>query len=104
MARAIQVYTTDYCGYCKRAMALLAKKGVAFDEVDATTLREWLVDATGRRTVPQIFVDGVPIGGHDDLVALERSGQLDRILAGELAPPSIRPDGAPAPPPPSAPR
>jgi glutaredoxin 3 len=100
MARAIHVYTTDSCGYCKRAMALLAKKNVAFEEVDATHLREWLVDATGRRTVPQIFIDAVPIGGYDDLVALERGGLLDRILAGELAPPSIRPDGGPAPAPP----
>lgn len=92
MARTIKVYTTDYCGYCTRAMSLLTKKGVAFDEVDATDVRDWLVEATGRRTVPQIFIDGVPIGGHDDLVALERSGDLDRILRGEREPSSIRPE------------
>jgi glutaredoxin 3 len=102
MARAIRIYTTDWCGYCKRAVALLHKKGVAFDEIDATNVRDWLVSATGRRTVPQIFIDGVPIGGHDDLVALDRAGELDRILAGERDPASIRPGGGAAPPPPTA--
>jgi glutaredoxin 3 len=80
----VKVYTTDYCGYCRRAKALLQRKGVTFTEIDVThdpATRQWLVGATGRRTVPQVFINGQPVGGSDDLHALERSGQLDTLLA-----------------------
>jgi glutaredoxin 3 len=79
----VQVYVTTYCPYCVRAKSLLTRKGVAFTEIDVTedaAKRAWLVDATGRRTVPQIFIDGRAVGGSDDLHALERTGELDRML------------------------
>ncbi len=83
MAKVI-VYTTEYCPYCVRAKNLLRHKGVAFEEIDVSdddALREQVVTESGRRTVPQIFIDGKPIGGFDELNALEQDGELDRILA-----------------------
>lgn len=84
MAR-VEVYTKFLCPYCARAMKLLAGKGVAVEEHDITTSRakrdEMLARAEGRTTVPQIFIDGQPIGGSDDLAALDRSGRLDALLA-----------------------
>jgi glutaredoxin 3 len=80
----VQVYTTDYCPYCVRAVGLLKRKGVTFTEIDVThdpAKRAWLREATGQRTVPQIFINGRPIGGSDDLYALERAGRLDALLA-----------------------
>ena len=80
----VQVYVTDYCPYCTRAKRLLAARSIPFSEIDVSnddTRRAWLVEATGRRTVPQIFIDGRPIGGSDDLHALDRSGELARLLA-----------------------
>ena len=85
----IEIYRTLYCGYCRRAKALLDRKGVPYEEIDCTLdgkTRRWLVEQTGRRTVPQIFIDGIPIGGYDELAALDRAGELDRILRGERAP------------------
>src|SRR5882672_10000098 len=84
MAAEVVMYTTRYCGYCRMAAQLLTKKGVAFREIDAgsdPSLRTWLVQATSQRTVPQIFINGRSIGGHDELVAHERAGSLDRMLA-----------------------
>ncbi len=83
MAKVI-VYTTDYCPYCLRAKNLLRHKGVAFEEIDVSeddALREQVVAKSGRRTVPQIFIDGKSIGGFDELYALDQEGELDRILA-----------------------
>jgi glutaredoxin 3 len=84
MSASVTVYSTTYCPYCTRAKALLSKKGAAFDEVDVTEradLRAWLIEATGQRTVPQIFVNGAPVGGFSDLAALEQAGSLDGMLA-----------------------
>jgi len=84
MAKVI-VYTTDYCPYCVRAKALLKHKGVPFEEIDVgadDALRDKMVAESGRRTVPQIFIDGRPIGGFDELNALEQSGELDGMLNG----------------------
>jgi len=81
--KAVKIYTTTYCGYCARAKDFLRRKGVAFDEVDVTgddAQREMLVEKTGRRTVPQIFIGDEPIGGYTDMVALEQQGQLDPKL------------------------
>ncbi len=78
------MYTTQYCPYCVRAKALLRHKGVTFEEVDVGAddeLRQKMVEASGRRTVPQIFIDDKPIGGFDDLKALDDQGELDRLLA-----------------------
>ncbi len=82
MKRVI-VYSTRVCPYCVRAKALLSARGIAFEEIDVThdhERRAWLVQVTGRRTVPQIFIDDEPIGGFDDLSALDRSGELARKL------------------------
>jgi glutaredoxin 3 len=80
----VQIYVTTYCAYCLRAKALLRKKGVTFTEFDVTNddaKRTWLVETTGQRTVPQIFIDGKSVGGCDDLYALDREGKLDALLA-----------------------
>lgn len=80
----VEIYSTMWCGYCARARALLQKKGVAFDEIDIDTdgskRDEMIKRAGGRMTVPQIFIDGVHVGGSDDLAALERAGKLDAVL------------------------
>ena len=81
----VKIYTRRMCGYCSAAERLLSSKGIAYEQIDATgdrALRRWLADATGRSTVPQIFIDDQPIGGYDDLRSLDRSGALDAMLAG----------------------
>jgi glutaredoxin 3 len=83
----IEIYTTRFCGYCRSAKALLARKGVAFSEIDVTgdyAGRERMVErANGRMTVPQIFVGSTHVGGCDDLYRLDSQGKLDALLAGE---------------------
>jgi glutaredoxin 3 len=77
--KPIRVYTTAFCPYCVRAKALLNQRGYPYQEINVegdTAQRAWLVQATGRRTVPQIFIGDEPIGGFDDLNALDRSGTL----------------------------
>ncbi len=83
MAR-VQMYTTAWCGYCVRAKALLESKGIAFDEInvdDDPQFRQKLLDLTGGLTVPQILIDGRPIGGYTELWRLDKTGQLDQKLA-----------------------
>ena len=81
----VQVYSTAYCPFCVRAKALLRAKGVSFEEIDVgddPELREKMVKlAGGRRTVPEIFINGRIIGGYDELRALEMRGELDALLA-----------------------
>lgn len=81
----VTIYTRQMCGFCSRAKRLLADKGVAFMEIDATfdqTKRaEMMQRANGARTFPQIFIGDTHVGGCDDLVALERAGKLDPLLA-----------------------
>ncbi len=81
----IEIYTTTYCPYCVRAKHLLDAKDVDYSEVDVTgddAARVALVEKSGgRKTVPQIFINGVPVGGYDDIRALEESGKLDAMLA-----------------------
>lgn len=81
---AVEIYTTPWCPYCRRAKALLTKKGVAFREVDVTEVAgardEMTRRSNGGITVPQIFIDGRPVGGSDDLISLEEAGELDRLL------------------------
>lgn len=77
------VYVTNYCPYCHRAVALLRKKGAAFQTIDVTydpDARDWLFEHTGQSTVPQIFVGKRSIGGCDDMYALDRQGKLDPLL------------------------
>ena len=83
MAKVV-LYTTQYCPYCVQAKALLRHKGVLFDEIDVggdDELRMRMMQASGRRTVPQIFIDDNPIGGFEELRSLEEQGELDRLLA-----------------------
>jgi glutaredoxin 3 len=80
----IQIYTTRWCGYCVRAKALLDQKGIAYEEVsldDDPGFRRNLFDLTGGWTVPQILIDGAPIGGYNELWRLDKSGALDEQLA-----------------------
>lgn len=81
--RPVTIYTTDYCPYCTRAKQVLTKEGVAYSEVDVTGddgKRSWLVQTTGQRTVPQIFVGEQPIGGCMDLEALVKKGEFSKLL------------------------
>lgn len=82
---SVTIYTRQFCSYCARAKALLNDKGVAYVEHDATgnaDLRQEMISrAHGRSTFPQIFIDGTHVGGCDDLVALDRAGKLDPLLA-----------------------
>ena len=80
----IEVYTKAFCPYCTRAKRLLDAKGADFREIDVTMDRtgfEAMVDrANGRRTVPQVFIDGKHVGGSDDLAALDAKGELDALI------------------------
>ena len=81
----VEIYTTPSCGYCLAAKRLLAGKGIAYTETDVSAdpaLRQTMMQrANGRRTVPQIFIGDVHVGGFDDLSALDRAGGLDPLLA-----------------------
>jgi len=80
----IQIYTTRWCGYCVRAKALLDAKGIAYEEIsldDDPAFRRNVFDLTGGWTVPQILIDGTPIGGYTELWRLDQSGALDGSLA-----------------------
>jgi glutaredoxin 3 len=80
----VVVYRTPTCVYCFRVKHLLESKGIPFTEVDVSGdpgKRQWLFDVTRRRTVPQVFINGKPVGGFDDLARLNRTGELDRLLA-----------------------
>ncbi|MGD1868390.1 MAG: glutaredoxin 3 [Neomegalonema sp.] len=80
----VEIYTSPLCGYCMRAKRLLDKNGVSDREIDVWSDREakaaMIQRADGRRTVPQIFINGKGIGGSDELAALERGGELDALL------------------------
>lgn len=81
----VTIYTTTSCPYCVQAKRLLTHKGVAYKEIDVTAdavLRQTMIEASGRRTVPQIFIGEQSIGGFDELYELEQSGELDTLLSG----------------------
>lgn len=82
--KSVEIYTKAFCGYCARAKALLGSKGVVFEEYDITMggprRAEMMERSNGGLTVPQIFIDGLHIGGSDDLATLERAGKLDALL------------------------
>jgi len=78
MAR-IELYTTPSCPFCVRAKRLLQERGIAYEEFDVAEdveLREAVIARSGRRTVPQIFIDGRSIGGYEELAELDASGEL----------------------------
>jgi len=80
----VRVYSTRWCGYCVRAKALLESRGIEYEEIsldDDPAFRQKLFDLTGGWTVPQILVDGKPIGGYTELWRLDRDGRLDELLA-----------------------
>ncbi|MEN3312555.1 MAG: glutaredoxin 3 [Actinomycetota bacterium] len=83
MAR-VRVYSTRWCGYCVRAKALLESRGIEYEEIsfdDDPAFRQKLFDLTGGWTVPQILIDGRPIGGYTELWRLDRDGRLGDDLA-----------------------
>lgn len=82
MAR-VEIYTTPSCPYCVMAKRLMREKGVTYQEIDVANdpdKRRWLVETTGQRTVPQVFIDEKPYGGYTDIAALDRKGELDPLL------------------------
>jgi glutaredoxin 3 len=84
----IVVYSSPFCGYCGAAKRLLTQKGYSFEEIDVVfdpARRSEMLQLSGRRTIPQIFIDGAHIGGYDDLKALDQRGELDRLMAAAQA-------------------
>ncbi|HEY0178773.1 MAG TPA: glutaredoxin 3 [Dokdonella sp.] len=83
--KRVEIYTTAICPYCVSAKSFLKRKGLDYDEVrvdlDPARREEMLQRSAGRRTVPQIFIGGVHVGGYDDLVAADRSGRLGQLTA-----------------------
>ncbi|MBI1236101.1 glutaredoxin 3 [Hyphobacterium indicum] len=81
----VTIYTRPLCGYCSRAVSLLRKKGADFEEInagfDAGKRAEMVQRSNGGRTFPQIFIGDEHIGGCDDMMRLERAGQLDALLS-----------------------
>ncbi|MGD9843890.1 MAG: glutaredoxin 3 [Variibacter sp.] len=82
---AIEIYTSQWCGYCRAAKALLQRKNAPFTEIDVgadeARREEMLGRSNGRHTVPQIFIGDTHVGGFDDLNALDKAGKLDQLLA-----------------------
>ncbi|MCX7345750.1 MAG: glutaredoxin 3 [Alphaproteobacteria bacterium] len=79
----ITIYTTPYCPYCHAAKTLLNRKGAAFEEIDVqdpALRQQMMLRANGRRTVPQIFIGEIHVGGSDDIHELDRRGRLDSLL------------------------
>lgn len=83
----VTIYTRPFCGYCSRALALLQEKGAEVTEINAAfdpdKRQEMLARSNGKTTYPQIFVGDHHVGGHDELMALERASTLDALLHGE---------------------
>jgi glutaredoxin 3 len=89
VSASVLIYLTEWCPFCQRAKSLLKKKKVNFAEIDVDDrpeLRSWLVSASGQRTVPQVFINGQPVGGYTDLEKIDRQGKLDALLAQAPAP------------------
>jgi glutaredoxin 3 len=77
--KKVEFYSADWCPFCMRAKALLDARGIAYEEINVDRIpgfREQIVEMTGRMTIPQIIIDGQPVGGYDDLAALDRNGEL----------------------------
>jgi glutaredoxin 3 len=83
--KSVKIYTTNYCPYCRQAERFLTAQNVPFEQIDVTedqAMREKLVELTGQRTVPQIFVGEESIGGYSDMMALHQKGAfLPRLTA-----------------------
>jgi len=84
----VTIYIRDHCRFCDRALALLRQKNIALEIINATgdeALRAQMMAKSSRHSFPQIFIGDKPIGGCDDLYALEETGELDMLLQGENA-------------------
>jgi glutaredoxin 3 len=78
----ITVYTTEPCGYCRTAKALLDRRGIAYEEINLSKDAEGraeLVSITGMMTFPQVIIDGEPLGGFQELAAADRAGRLEDL-------------------------
>lgn len=93
MSVPVTLYTTRFCPYCVAARQLLGAKGVTFEDIavdgDAQLRRTMSERAGGARTVPQVWVGDAHVGGYTELAALERRGELDRLLSGQHSGPTI---------------
>ena len=81
--KKVEIYTKNWCGYCRMAKRLLRGKGVQFDEINVSSSPEReqeMISRAQRNTVPQILIDGVAVGGYDDIAWLDREGRLDELL------------------------
>jgi glutaredoxin 3 len=88
MTTDVTIYTTRTCPFCIAAKRLLGARGVAYEEIDVSSddeKRAWLVEKTGQRTVPQIFIRGESIGGYQELSLLDSQGQLEDRVGGSAA-------------------
>ena len=85
MTQPVTLYVSDWCPYCQRAKGLLSEKNVAFNEInveDQPKYREEMIARSGQRSVPQIFIGDMHVGGCDELFELDRSGKLDPLIQG----------------------
>ena len=79
----VRMYTTPWCGFCAAARKLLGTKGIGFEDIDVSMdpkLRQQMTDLSGGATVPQILIDDKPVGGYDEIAALDSTGELDQML------------------------
>jgi glutaredoxin 3 len=86
IAVRVKMYSMPSCGYCSAARRLLATKGVEVEDIDIRQqprLRQEMEQLSGGQTVPQIFINDSPVGGYDDIAALDVNGELDKLLAGQ---------------------
>jgi glutaredoxin 3 len=84
--KKVKVYTSNFCGYCTMAKRLLQSRGIEFEEInvsDHDELRIWLIQTTGQRTVPQIFIGEQSVGGYTDISALDKQGLLLKMVHSE---------------------
>ncbi len=84
----IEIYTKDWCGYSQRAKALLNANDLDFNEIDVThdaLAEREMIQRSGRTSVPQIFIDGIHVGGADELFALDASGELDLLVGRHIS-------------------
>ena len=85
----VVIYGDEYCAYCAAARMLFTRKGIPFEDVvvskDPVRFDEMLAKSGGRRTIPQVFIGDVHVGGFDNLCSLDKSGELDKLLAGDAA-------------------
>jgi glutaredoxin 3 len=79
----ITIYSSNYCPFCSRAKSVFKQKSIAFEEINVdmdSALKKEMMQKSGQRTVPQIWIGDYHVGGCDDLLALQRSGELDKLL------------------------